>query len=84
MTAGNDFPSIFENDNFRLRRSTGHNLYDPECLLTGGESAMKFCSPNRKSVAAGLDKCTRFHHRTLPFQPWSMHQCASIWWRLFH
>lgn len=33
----------FERDNFRSRRTTGHNLYDPESLLTGAE------------VAAGLD-----------------------------
>lgn len=31
------FPSAFELDDFSGRRTTGHNLYDPESLLTGGE-----------------------------------------------
>ena len=29
--------SLFASDNFSSRRTTGHNLYDPESLLTGAE-----------------------------------------------
>lgn len=28
----------FGRDNFTSRRTTGHNLYDPESLITGGEA----------------------------------------------
>lgn len=28
---------LFTEDNFSSRRTTGHNLYDPESLLTGEE-----------------------------------------------
>lgn len=38
MIAGIDFPSLFDGDNFTSRRTTGHNLYDPESLLTGAEA----------------------------------------------
>lgn len=37
MFAGKDFPSMFEGDNFTQRRTTGHNWYDPECLISGRE-----------------------------------------------
>jgi hypothetical protein len=37
MFAGLNFPSLFDNDNFTLRRTTGHNMYDPESLITGAE-----------------------------------------------
>lgn len=30
---------LFNKDNFTSRRTTGHNLYDPECLITGKEIA---------------------------------------------
>lgn len=30
--------SGFENDNFTSRRTTGHNLFDPDSLITGEES----------------------------------------------
>lgn len=39
MIAGIDFPSMFSRDNFTLRRTSGHNMYDPESLLTGEEMA---------------------------------------------
>ncbi len=29
--------SLFENDNFSKRRTSGHNWYDPESLITGAE-----------------------------------------------
>lgn len=37
MQENTDFPSLFNGDNFTSRRTTGHNLYDPECLITGAE-----------------------------------------------
>lgn len=37
MIAGVDFPSLFQKDNFTLRRTTGHNMYDPESLISGAE-----------------------------------------------
>lgn len=30
---------VFDSDNFASRRTTGHNLYDPEALLTSAEAA---------------------------------------------
>jgi hypothetical protein len=39
MQAGVDFPSLFAQDNFTSRRTTGHNIYDPESLITGAEVA---------------------------------------------
>lgn len=38
--------SKFEKDNFSSRRTTGHNLYDPESLLTGAEVAAGFTFDN--------------------------------------
>ena len=35
--AGIDFPSLFGKDNFTLRRTTGHNMFDPESLISGEE-----------------------------------------------
>jgi len=37
MKAGIDFPSLFVSDNFASRRTTGHNLHDPDSLITGAE-----------------------------------------------
>jgi hypothetical protein len=37
--AGIDFPSRFTADNFTSRRTTGHNMYDPDSLITGEEIA---------------------------------------------
>lgn len=34
--------TYFEKDNFTSRRTTGHNAYDPESLLTGVEIAAGF------------------------------------------
>lgn len=39
FVVGRDFGSLFEQDNFAFRRTTGHNLYDPESLITGAELA---------------------------------------------
>ena len=33
---GIDFPSLFDRDNFALRRATG-NMFDPESLISGKE-----------------------------------------------
>ena len=37
MFVGVDFPSLFDKDNFTLRRTTGHNMHDPESFITGRE-----------------------------------------------
>ena len=36
---GTDFPSKFDHDNFVSRRTTGHNMFDPESLISGKEIA---------------------------------------------
>jgi hypothetical protein len=35
--AGIDFLSLFDKDNFTLRRTTGHNMFDPESLISSAE-----------------------------------------------
>ena len=37
--AGFDFPNCFTRDNFTSRRTTGHNMHDPESLISGAELA---------------------------------------------
>lgn len=32
--------ALFAKDNFASRRTTGHNLYDPESLITGREVSL--------------------------------------------
>jgi hypothetical protein len=39
MIVGIDFPSFFDKDNFTSRRTTGHNMHDPESFITGKELA---------------------------------------------
>jgi hypothetical protein len=46
MIAGIDFPSSFTKDNFKSRRTTGHNLHDPESLITGADIAAGFTYTN--------------------------------------
>ena len=46
MRIGVDFPGMFGRDNFTTRRTTGHNWYDPECLITGAEIAQGFTARN--------------------------------------
>jgi hypothetical protein len=46
--AGIDFPSMFESDNFVSRRTTGHNMFDPESLISGAEIARGFTYTNSK------------------------------------
>lgn len=41
-----DFRDYFEKDNFTSRRTTGHNLYDPESLITGYEADAGFTYEN--------------------------------------
>ena len=48
MFVGVDFPSKFERDNFTSRRTTGHNMYDPECLINGNEINQGFTYTNSK------------------------------------
>lgn len=50
MFAGTNFPSLFEKDNFTLRRTTGHNWYDPESLITGAEIAKGMTYTNSKRM----------------------------------
>ena len=38
----------FEGDNFTSRRTTGHNLFDPESLITGEEEAKGFTYLNSR------------------------------------
>jgi hypothetical protein len=46
MIVGKHFPSRFTKDNFVSRRTTGLNMYDPECLITGAELAAGFSYTN--------------------------------------
>ena len=46
MKAGIDFPSLFVKDNFTSRRTTGHNLHDPDSLMTGAEIDAGFTYAN--------------------------------------
>lgn len=39
MRSGVDFWDLFKADNFTSRRTTGHNMYDPESLITEREVA---------------------------------------------
>jgi len=48
MFVGIDFPSFFDADNFTTRRTTGHNMYDPESLITGAEVEKGFTYTNSK------------------------------------
>ncbi len=40
----------FEKDNFTSRRTTGHNLFDPDSLITGEETAagLTYANSSRK------------------------------------
>lgn len=53
LFAGIDFPSRFEQDNFTLRRTTGHNMFDPESLISGAEiqAGMTFTNSKRSWVS---------------------------------
>ena len=46
MFAGVDFPSKFTEDNFTSRRTTGHNMNDPESLISGKELEQGFSYSN--------------------------------------
>jgi hypothetical protein len=45
----------FGRDNFKWRRSTGHNAYDPESLLTGAEIAAGKDYDNPRRYASQQD-----------------------------
>lgn len=46
----------FEQDNFTSRRTTGHNLFDPDSLITGEESAqgLTYQNSSRKFPSAEI------------------------------
>ena len=46
MRAGVDFPSFFEQDNYTVRHTTGHNMFDPESFITGEELEAGFTYSN--------------------------------------
>lgn len=48
MICGIDFPSFFDKDNFTLRRTTGHNMHDPESFITGAELEKGFTYTNSR------------------------------------
>jgi hypothetical protein len=48
MIVGKDFPSFFDKDNFTQRRTTGHNMHDPESFITGAEIAKGFTYTNSR------------------------------------
>ena len=39
-------PTSFDKDNFTSRQTTGHNLFDPESLITGKEAEKGFTYDN--------------------------------------
>lgn len=43
---GVDFVGFFEKDNFTARRTTGHNMFDPESFITGAELEHGFTYSN--------------------------------------
>jgi hypothetical protein len=48
MIVGKDFPDLFAKDNFTLRRTTGHNMHDPESFITGAEISKGFTYTNSR------------------------------------
>ena len=42
--------SYFDSDNFDSRRTTGHNMFDPESFITGAELAQGFTYKNSHRV----------------------------------
>lgn len=45
-SAKRKYIDLFSTDNYALRHATGHNMYDPECLITGREIARGFTYTN--------------------------------------
>ena len=55
--------SLFGSDNFSGRRTTGHNLYDPESLLSGEEQLQGLGYDNPRvwpNYSLYLDACNGF------------------------
>jgi len=48
MFVGFDIPSFFDKDNFTSRRTTGHNMHDPESFITGAELAAGYTYENSR------------------------------------
>lgn len=47
---GVDFPGFFEKDNYAVRHTTGHNMFDPESFITGEELARGLTYSNSARV----------------------------------
>ena len=49
-----EIETSFEKDNFTSRRTTGHNLFDPDSLLSGEEEAkgLTYANSSRKFPSA--------------------------------
>ena len=41
---------LFDRDNFAFRRTTGHNMYDPNSLMSGSEAEKGFTYTNSTRV----------------------------------
>ena len=54
MIAGIDFPSYFDADNYALRHVTGHNMLDPEGVITGREIGLGFTPYNSRRFYASF------------------------------
>lgn len=59
MFVGIDFPSLFEQDNYELRHTTGHNMLDPESLISGEELAKGLNYKNSKRWWASKESYLR-------------------------
>lgn len=46
---------LFGKDNFTQRRTSGHNMYDPESLITGKESSEGMTYLNSRRVFPSVD-----------------------------
>jgi len=58
--------NYFGKDNFTSRRTTGNNMFDPEALITEGESAAGFTYDNSHRDWASEDVYYAAVHGTIP------------------
>jgi hypothetical protein len=83
--------SLFEQDNYALRHQTGHNMLDPESVITGAEIARGFTYDNShrdylteqsyklaRSGEVPLYKILIFAPRVLNYLIWV--DAISEWW----
>ncbi len=47
---------LFSGDNFTSRRTTGHNMYDPNSLMTGEEASKGMTYTNSKRLFPTLEQ----------------------------